>query len=98
MASRLSPGGVYWGDLTHVWCPVPESMQVFCRSSGLQWLGAHENIGASSELKGRLRSLAWGEVGSGYWPARPKQDSPHCVCLGAAPFCLLLSAPSLETP
>jgi SAM-dependent methyltransferase len=57
----LSPfaGSVYWGDLTHVWCPVPESMQVFCRSSGLQWLGAHENIGASSGLKGHIRSLAW---------------------------------------
>ena len=57
----LSPfaGAVYWGDLTHVWCPVPESMQVFCRSSGLQWFGAHENIGASTGIKGRLRSLAW---------------------------------------
>jgi len=34
----LSPfaGSVYWGDLTHLWCPVPESMQVFCRASGLQ--------------------------------------------------------------
>lgn len=57
----LSPfsGSVYWGDLTHVWCPVPESIQVFCRSCGLQWLGAHENIGASSGIKGRIRSLAW---------------------------------------
>jgi SAM-dependent methyltransferase len=57
----LSPfvGSVYWGDLTHLWCPVPESMQVFCRSSGLRWLGAYENIGASPGLKGRLRMLAW---------------------------------------
>jgi SAM-dependent methyltransferase len=57
----LSPfvGSVYWGDLTHLWCPVPESMQVFCRSSGLRWLGAYENIGASPGLKGRLRALAW---------------------------------------
>jgi len=57
----LSPfaGQVYWGDLTHLWGPVPESIQVFCRSSGLRWLGAFENIGASSGLKGRLRSLAW---------------------------------------
>lgn len=57
----LSPfaGAVYLGDLTHLWCPVPESMQVFCRSSGLRWLGAHENIGASPGLKGRLRALAW---------------------------------------
>ena len=57
----LSPfaGHVYWGDLTHLWCPVPESIQVFCRSSGLRWLGAYENIGASSGLKGRLRSLVW---------------------------------------
>lgn len=57
----LSPfaGSVYWGDLTHLWCPVPESIQVFCRSSGLRWLGAYENIGASPGLKGRLRSLAW---------------------------------------
>jgi SAM-dependent methyltransferase len=57
----LSPfvGSVYWGDLTHVWCPVPESMQVFCRASGLRWLGTYENIGASPGLKGRLRALAW---------------------------------------
>jgi len=57
----LSPfaGSVYWGDLTHLWCPVPESMQVFCRSSGLVWLGAYENIGSSPGLKGRLRALAW---------------------------------------
>ena len=57
----LSPfaGAVYWGDLTHLWCPVPESIQVFCRSSGLRWLGAYENIGASPGLKGRLRALAW---------------------------------------
>ncbi len=57
----ISPfvGSVYWGDLTHLWCPVPESMQVFCRSSGLRWIGAYENIGASPGFKGRLRSLAW---------------------------------------
>jgi SAM-dependent methyltransferase len=57
----LSPfaGAIYWGDPTHLWCPVPESIQVFCRSSGLQWVGAYENIGASPGLKGRLRSLAW---------------------------------------
>ena len=57
----LSPfaGSVYWADLTHVWCPVPASIRVFCRSSGLQWLGAHENIGASTGIKGRLRSLGW---------------------------------------
>ncbi len=57
----LSPfaGSVYWGDLTHLWCPVPESMQVFCRHSGLRWLGAYENIGASPGLKGRLRALVW---------------------------------------
>lgn len=57
----LSPfcGAVYWGDLTHLWCPVPESMQVFCRARGLQWIGAYENIGASPGMKGRLRNLAW---------------------------------------
>ncbi len=57
----LSPfaGSVYWGDLTHLWCPVPGSMQVFCRSSGLHWLGAYENIGASPGLKGQLRALGW---------------------------------------
>jgi SAM-dependent methyltransferase len=57
----LSPfcGSVYWGDLTHLWCPVPESIQVFCRASGLQWIGAYENIGASAGLKGRHRALAW---------------------------------------
>lgn len=57
----LSPfaGAVYWGDLTHRWCPVPGSMQVFCRSSGLRWLGAHENIGASAGPMGLLRSTLW---------------------------------------
>lgn len=62
----LSPfvGSVFWGDLTHLWCPVPESVQVFCRSSGLRWLGAYENIGASTGLKGRLRALAWRVVRS----------------------------------
>jgi SAM-dependent methyltransferase len=57
----LSPfcGAVYWGDLTHLWCPVPESIQVFCRASGLQWIGAYENIGASAGIKGKLRSFAW---------------------------------------
>jgi len=57
----LSPfvGSVYWGDLTHLWCPVPESMQVFCRASGLSWIGAYENIGDSPALKGRLRRLGW---------------------------------------
>jgi SAM-dependent methyltransferase len=57
----ISPfaGSVYWGDLTHLWCPVPESIQVFCRTSGLCWLGAYENIGASPGLKGRLRALLW---------------------------------------
>lgn len=47
-----------WGDLTHFWCPVPESMQVFCRTSGLRLIGAYENIGAATGPKGRLRSLA----------------------------------------
>ena len=57
----LSPfaGAVYWGDLTHRWCPVPESIQVFCRASGLRWIGAYENIGASPGFKGQLRSFAW---------------------------------------
>ena len=57
----LSPfvGSVYWGDITHLWCPVPESIQVFCRSSSMQWFGAYENIGASLGFKGRLRTLAW---------------------------------------
>ena len=57
----LSPfvGSVYWGDLTHVWCPVPESIQVFCRTSGLNWLGAYENIGVSTGIKGRFRSILW---------------------------------------
>jgi SAM-dependent methyltransferase len=57
----ISPfaGSVYWGDLTHQWLPVPESMMVFCRSSGLRWISAYENIGSSPGFKGRLRSLAW---------------------------------------
>ncbi|QPN59125.1 hypothetical protein H8F24_13675 [Synechococcus sp. CBW1002] len=50
-------GAVYWGDLTNLWCPVPESMQVFSRASGLRWIGAYENIGASIGMKGKVRSL-----------------------------------------
>jgi len=57
----LSPfyGYIFWSDLTHLWCPVPESIKVFCRASNLHWLGAYENIGASSGIKGKLRTLAW---------------------------------------
>ena len=57
----LSPfvGAIYWGDLTHLWCPVPESIQVFCRCSGLHWIGAYENIGSSTGFKGRLRAFIW---------------------------------------
>lgn len=57
----LSPfvGSVYCGDLSHLWLPVPESIQVLCRITGLRWIGAYENIGASQGLNGRLRSLAW---------------------------------------
>lgn len=60
----LSPfvGSVYWGDLTHLWCPVPESIHVFCRACGLRWIAAHENIGASAGIKGKLRSWAWRAV------------------------------------
>ena len=58
----LSPfgGHVYWGDLSHRWCPVPESVQVFCRGCGLGWVGAYDNIGASTGAAGRLRALGWG--------------------------------------
>lgn len=58
----LSPfsGHVFWGDLSHCWCPVPESMQVFCRSSNLNWIGAYENIGASTGASGRMRAATWG--------------------------------------
>jgi len=57
----ISPfvGSIYFGDLTHLWCPVPESIQVFCRRSRLRWLGAYENIGSSPGFKGRLRLLSW---------------------------------------
>jgi SAM-dependent methyltransferase len=57
----LSPfvGSVFYGDLTHLWCPVPESMQVFSRMCGLSWIGAYENIGASTGFKGNLRISIW---------------------------------------
>ncbi len=66
----LSPfaGAVYWVDLTHLWCPVPESIQVFCRSSGLRWLGAYENIGgltwAQGPAKGAVMPRCEGRAGS----------------------------------
>jgi SAM-dependent methyltransferase len=57
----ISPfvGSLYWCDLTHIWCPVPRSIQVFCRYSHLRWIGAYENIGSSPGVKGRLRSISW---------------------------------------
>lgn len=50
---------VYLRDLTHLWCPVPKSIQLFCHSSGLCWLGAYEKINASPVLKALLRALSW---------------------------------------
>ena len=60
----ISPffGTVYWGDITHEWCPVPESIEMICRLSGLEYIGSYENIGSSPNLKGRIRSVAWSIV------------------------------------
>ncbi|BDM80322.1 class I SAM-dependent methyltransferase [Acaryochloris marina] len=57
----LSPfyGSVYWGDLTHEWCPVPDSIEMICNLTGLKYLGSYENIGTSPRLKGRLRNFLW---------------------------------------
>jgi SAM-dependent methyltransferase len=52
-------GSVYLADLTHVWCPVPESIRVFCRASGFVWHGAFDNIGASQGFSGFLRTFCW---------------------------------------
>jgi SAM-dependent methyltransferase len=52
-------GSVYLADLTHVWCPVPDSIRVFCRATGFVWHGAFDNIGASQGLPGLLRTFCW---------------------------------------
>lgn len=52
-------GSVYLADLTHVWCPVPESIRVFCRASGFVWHGAFDNVGASRGVPGLLRTFSW---------------------------------------
>lgn len=64
----LSPfyGSVYWGDLTHEWCPVPESIEMLCNLTGLKYLGSYENIGNSPSFKGRLRNVAWSLVRNFY--------------------------------
>lgn len=55
----LFSGSVYWGDLTHEWCPVPESIEMLCKLSDLEFLGCYENLGCSDQWKGRLRFSAW---------------------------------------
>jgi len=60
----LSPffGSVYWGDLTHEWCPVPDSIEMLCKLSELEYIGCYENTGCSANWKGRLRFAGWSVV------------------------------------
>lgn len=61
LPNGLSPfvGSVYLADLTHRWCPVPDSVEVFSRAAGLTWYGSFDDIGASPTLKGMFRSILW---------------------------------------
>jgi 2-polyprenyl-3-methyl-5-hydroxy-6-metoxy-1,4-benzoquinol methylase len=57
----LSPfvGHVYFGDLTHEWCPTPASVRTMLNLSGFRKFEAAEHLGASNHVLGRIRLLAW---------------------------------------
>lgn len=61
LPNGLSPfvGHVFWSDMTHEWCLTPQSAQTLCALHGLQNFAAAEHLGAGSDIKGKLRSIAW---------------------------------------
>jgi SAM-dependent methyltransferase len=52
-------GAVYWGDLTHEWCPTPMSAESLCRATGFSNFCAEEHLAESQSLRGAVRRLAW---------------------------------------
>jgi len=74
-------GSVYLADLTHVWCPVPESIRVFCRASGFLWHGAFDNVGASRGVPGLLRTLCWQILRSIYATSTTLETGVNGFCL-----------------
>lgn len=64
----LSPfvGSVYWGDLTHEWCPTPQSAATICRTVGFTDFCAMEDLAASSRLSGLCRGIGWSVIRAGF--------------------------------
>jgi ubiquinone/menaquinone biosynthesis C-methylase UbiE len=64
----LSPfvGAVCWGDLTHEWCPTPQSAATMCRAVGFVDFRAMEHLAASSRLTGLCRKLGWSMIRAGF--------------------------------
>jgi SAM-dependent methyltransferase len=60
----LSPfvGTVFWGDLTHEWCPTPASAENMCKAIGYVDFVATERLAASSSIAGLCRKLGWSLV------------------------------------
>jgi 2-polyprenyl-3-methyl-5-hydroxy-6-metoxy-1,4-benzoquinol methylase len=57
-------GTVFWGDLTHEWCPTPASAETMCKAIGYADFHAAEHLAASSRLSGLCRRLGWAVVRS----------------------------------
>jgi SAM-dependent methyltransferase len=62
----LSPfvGTVFWGDLTHEWCPTPASSETMCRAMGYVDFEAAEDLAASNRLSGLCRRAGWAFIRS----------------------------------
>jgi 2-polyprenyl-3-methyl-5-hydroxy-6-metoxy-1,4-benzoquinol methylase len=60
----LSPfvGAVFWGDLTHEWCPTPASAEAMCRAIGYVHFTAAEHLAASHTLVGLCRRIGWTSI------------------------------------
>jgi 2-polyprenyl-3-methyl-5-hydroxy-6-metoxy-1,4-benzoquinol methylase len=60
----LSPfvGAVFWGDLTHEWCPTPASAETMCRAIGFVDFAAAEDLAASNRLSGLCRRIGWSAI------------------------------------
>ncbi len=57
----LSPfvGTVFWGDITHEWCPTPASAETMCRAIGFVDFVADEHLAASNRISGLCRRVGW---------------------------------------
>lgn len=68
LPNGLSPmvGHVFWGDMTHEWCLTPQSAATLCSLHGFENFAAAEHLGASDNIKGRVRAAAWELLRRGY--------------------------------